>query len=141
MKPFTYPVELTPDEEGGFVISFPDFDEAISQGENILDCLEEASDCLAEAVAGRIDDGEEIPSPSVINEYSVSLPTQLLLKTAIYVELKKQGINNVELAKKLHVDEKAVRRMIDPHHGTRVPTLEKALQAMGKKVLVEVVDQ
>lgn len=62
---FTYPVTLTPDEiDGGFVVTFADLPEAITQGENIADALAQAADALAEAVAGRIRQGEDIPQPS-----------------------------------------------------------------------------
>ena len=32
---FEYPVLLTPAEEGGFVVTFPDVPEAITQGEDL----------------------------------------------------------------------------------------------------------
>ncbi len=64
MYRFSFPVNLSPEEEGGFVITFPDFPEAITQGETIEECLLEARDCLAEALALRIDEKMEIPFPS-----------------------------------------------------------------------------
>ncbi len=54
MQNFVYPVKLTPDNEaGGYVATFRDFPEAISQGENIKDALSDAVDCLEEAIANR----------------------------------------------------------------------------------------
>ncbi len=65
---FTYPVTLTPDEsDGGFVMTFPDMPEAITQGDTIKQCLSDAVDCLDESIAARIDDGEPIP-PAVGSE-------------------------------------------------------------------------
>jgi len=50
-------VPLTPDEiDSGFVVTFRDLPEAITQGETVEQCLSEASDCLAEAIAARIDE-------------------------------------------------------------------------------------
>ena len=43
---FVYPVTLTPDPDGGFVVTFPDWPEAITQGETRDQALEEAADCL-----------------------------------------------------------------------------------------------
>jgi antitoxin HicB len=55
MRDFSYPVILTADEtDGGFVVSFPDLPEAITQGEDAGDALTQAADALEEAVAGRI---------------------------------------------------------------------------------------
>jgi antitoxin HicB len=50
-----YPVTLTPDEtDGGFVVTFVDFPEAITQGETVEEALVEAADALDEAIAGRL---------------------------------------------------------------------------------------
>jgi antitoxin HicB len=60
-----YPVTLTPDEtDGGFVVTFVDLPEAITQGETVEEALVEAADALDEAIAGRLLRGDPIPSPS-----------------------------------------------------------------------------
>ncbi len=136
MFKFTYPVTLTPDEEdGGFVISFRDLPEAITQGDTVKEALLEATDCLDEAISGRIDDGINIPEPSKQKkgEYNVSIPLQTAMKAALYLAIKDAGITKVELAKRINVNEKEARRMLDPHHGTKLPSLEKALIALGKQ--------
>ena len=60
---FVFPVRLKPDE-GGYVVSFRDLPEALTQGDDELDALVEAADCLDEAIAGRIIRGDDIPLPS-----------------------------------------------------------------------------
>lgn len=57
MRSYQYPAVFTPAEEGGFIITFPDVPEAITQGENIEQCVEEAADALDEAIVGRINTG------------------------------------------------------------------------------------
>ncbi len=42
----------------------------------------------------------------------------------------------VELAKKLGYDEKEVRRLLDPHHASKIPRIESALHAVGKELVV-----
>jgi antitoxin HicB len=60
-----YPVTLTPDTiDGGFVVTFADIPEAITQGETMVEALTEAADALEEAIAGRIRRGDPIPEPS-----------------------------------------------------------------------------
>ena len=79
MQSFVYPVKLTADkEDGGFVVTFRDLPEAISQGENIKDALSEAVDCLEEAIANRIVMDLSIPIPSNCKkgEYLIFLPVQ-----------------------------------------------------------------
>ena len=65
MRRFNYPARFKPDKkEEGFIITFRDIPEAITQADSINDCFIEAADCLEEAIAGRIDDGLAIPKPS-----------------------------------------------------------------------------
>ncbi|HHQ41620.1 MAG TPA: type II toxin-antitoxin system HicB family antitoxin, partial [Chromatiales bacterium] len=58
MYRFAYPARLTPDkQDGGYVVTFRDVPEAITQGDDLEGALREAADCLEEAIAGYIDDG------------------------------------------------------------------------------------
>jgi antitoxin HicB len=76
---FSFPVTLTTDEvDGGFTVTFRDLPEAITQGENIEDALNEAADCLEEAIANRVIRRLPIPIPIPSelheNEYMVTIP-------------------------------------------------------------------
>lgn len=60
-----YPVTLTADLiDGGFVVTFRDVPEAVTQGESMAEALIEAADALEEAITGRIRRGAPIPEPS-----------------------------------------------------------------------------
>jgi len=75
MDQFVYPAILTPDaKDGGFVVTFVDLPEAITQGETEGEALREAADCLEEAMANRIVTGLPIPPPSRIKEASMLCP-------------------------------------------------------------------
>jgi antitoxin HicB len=64
-RELAYPVNLIPDEtDGGFVVTFPDVPEAITQGNDVTDALAQAADALEEAIAGRIRRGDPIAAPS-----------------------------------------------------------------------------
>lgn len=137
MSRFSYGAKLTYDElDGGWVVTFRDVPEAITQGDEHTKALKEAADCLEEAIAGRIDDQREIPLPSTLldDEYLVCLPIQTALKASVYLGMKEAKLSQVQLARILDVDEKEVRRILDPHHGTKLPTLERALAALGQQV-------
>ena len=76
---YKYPALFKPDKkEGGFIITFRDIPEAITQADTVNDCVIEAADCLEEAIAGRFDDGLDIPEPSspLHNECFVSTHVQ-----------------------------------------------------------------
>lgn len=137
MQSFKYPAQFKHENDGeGYVITFRDICEAISQAETLKDCFIEAADCLEEAIAGRIDDGLDIPSPTKPHrgERIVSVPTQTAIKAALYIAMKEENINKSELARRLDVDVREVRRMLNPHHGTKLPAMEQALAALGRRV-------
>jgi len=137
---FSYPVKLTKQKEGGYLVQFPDLPEAITQGNNMEDALNEALDCLEEAIAYRITSKLEIPAPSQKKKSKyISLPTTFAAKLALYLAVKETKITNISLARKLHCDEKEVRRLLDPHYRSKLPRIEQALNQLGKKLQVAVV--
>jgi antitoxin HicB len=138
---FSFPVTLTTDEvDGGFTVTFRDLPEAITQGENIEDALNEAADCLEEAISHRVIRRLPIPSPSepAKNEYMVTTPLQTSFKASIWLAMQEKNLNQTQLAKTLNVDEKEVRRILDPSHSTKLETLERSLVALGKRPVLYV---
>ena len=73
------------------------------------------------AIAARIDDGRDIPMPTATKrgEHAVSVPPSMALKAAVYLAVRDAGISNSELARRLHLDEKEARRILDPRHPTK----------------------
>lgn len=141
MSKFAFPATFTPDEvDGGYTVIFRDFPEAITQGDTKEECLTEAADCLEEALAARIDDNRDIPIPTDAEEGEVMIhvPIVTALKAALYLAVREAGITKVQLAKTLNTDEKEVRRILDPHHGTKIHTIERALHALGKQAELHV---
>jgi antitoxin HicB len=137
MRDFSYPVTLTADRsDGGFVVTFPDLPEAITQGDDIAEALAQGADALEEAVAGRIRRGEDIPVPSRAQggQRVVPVPAQTAAKAALYLALREAGLSKSQLAARLGCDEKEVRRLLDPRHPSKLPRLQAALAALGKRL-------
>ncbi|MFW6012280.1 MAG: type II toxin-antitoxin system HicB family antitoxin [bacterium] len=137
MRDFTYPVVLTEDEtDGGFVVTFPDVPEAITQGEDRADALAQAADALEEALAGRIRRSDEVPEPSrpQPGQPVIPVPALTAAKAALYLALRESGFSKVELATRLGCDEKEVRRLLDPRHPSKLPRIQAALAALGKRL-------
>lgn len=138
---FSFPATLTTDlDDGGYLVTFRDLPEAITQGDSVENALQEACDCIEEAIAARIDDRLDIPEPSELleNEYLITVPMQTALKAALIVAMSESKMNQVQLANVLNVDEKEVRRILDPHHGTKLATMERTLNVLGKKAVLYV---
>ena len=64
----------------------------------------------------RIADGLDIPLPSKTRkgEYLAALPVGSAMKAAVYLAMKEQGISKTDLARRLDLDEKEARRILDP---------------------------
>jgi antitoxin HicB len=68
-----YPFEVRPlskEEGGGYLISFPDFSECISDGETPEEALRNGMDALAETIAALQDMGLPVPAPGSGGSYS-----------------------------------------------------------------------
>lgn len=137
MNRFVYPANLTPDEDGGYVVTFPDTFGA-TQGETIEEALHEAADCLEEIIAAYISDNEPIPEPSPQQrgQYLVALPARMAAKAALYLAMREQALSKSELARRLNCDEREVRRMLDPRYATKIDRIEAALAVLGKRLVV-----
>lgn len=135
----TYPATFLPEADGhGFHVRFPDLPEALTGGSDLDDTREQAEDCLAEALSGRINRGDEIPKPSRLErgQHWVAVPLYLAPKLALYLAMRESGLRNTELAKRLRVSETVVRRMLDPKHTTKPERIQAALTALGKRIVV-----
>jgi antitoxin HicB len=141
MQHFLYPANLTPDpQDSGFVVTFPDVPEAITQGDDVPEALQQAADCLEEAIAGRIRRHEPIPHASSVGpeQYAIALPASTAAKAALYLALRQAKLTQVELAERLHCDEKEVRRLLDPRHASKLSRVETALATLGHELVVGV---
>lgn len=136
---YTYPARFEPDEEGRLVVHFPDLPEALTDGADEAEALTEASDCLSEALASRIVDQEEIPSPSPAGPdmHLVSLEPTIALKAALHSALRDAGMSIDELARRLGIEEREAARLISPRARTRLTSLEEALSALGYTIGIE----
>jgi antitoxin HicB len=135
----SYPATFLPEREGtGSHVRFPDLPEALTGGDDLADTLVQATDCLAEAIAGRITRGDRIPPPSRAKrgQRLISVPLYLAPKLALYLAIRERGMPNTELAKRLGVSETVVRRMLNPKHDTRPEKIQAALAALGKRIVV-----
>ncbi|HZY68356.1 MAG TPA: type II toxin-antitoxin system HicB family antitoxin, partial [Devosia sp.] len=102
------------------------------------EALTNAVDALEVALLGRMKDGAAIPPSSAVASDVVYVSAHAAAKLALYVAFKDSGLSQSALARKIGKDEAEVRRMLDPHHATKLPPLEDALLALGKRLVIEV---
>lgn len=142
MYDLSYPALFKKHEDGEIVVHFPDLPEALTGANEEGEAFAEAVDCLQEALAGRIVRRDPIPAASPAKRGHRSIPVALYLapKVALYLALRESGLSNLEFAKKLGRDESIVRRMLNPKHNTKPELIQKALDLLGKRLVVSVKD-
>jgi len=134
-----YPVHLEPAEEGGFVVTFPDIPEAITQGEDEADALVWALDALETMLASYMDDRQRIPYPSPADGRPVVvLPVVTAGKVVLHNTLIETGKKKADLARMLNLAPSLVDRLLSLRHKSRIEQIETALAAFGKKLVVDV---
>jgi antitoxin HicB len=138
-----YAATLTPDEEdGGFVVTFRDVPEAITQGDRLDEALYNAADALTVALDGYVEAGWTFPKPSPTRagEHLVILPALVAAKLELYRRMCETGTTRVALARMIGIDERAVRRLLAYKHRSHIGQIETALAKLGKRLEISVRD-
>ena len=137
---YNYPAKIECDEDGRYVVVFPDFGWGATDGSSRDEALIEAKDLLRELIATTIREGENLPEPSRASDRRplVVPPVQIALKAALYDALRQAGISQRRFARDLDVGESEVRRMLNPEHNTKAAMIDHALRQLGKRVTVTV---
>ena len=135
-----YPAEIERDEDGRHIVTFPDFGWGATDGATRDEALDEARDLLRELIATTIREGKDLPEPSaaVKGRPLVAPPVQIALKAALYAAWREAGTSQRRFARDLGIAESEVRRMLNPDHGTKAATMDRALRSLGKRVTVTV---
>ena len=138
---FDYPVILAAQPEGGFVVTFPDVPEAITQGEDRDEALLYAVEALEAALSFYIDDRRPLPVPGKAKRGQPVVRPSVLesVKLAIYAEMLAQGVKKSELARRLGWHMPQVDRLLDLNHASRMEHLESAARSLGREIRLSVV--
>src|SRR5450631_1598401 len=139
---FTYPATFTAGSDYRILVEFVDLPRVATDGKDDREAMEEAMDALGSDLSIRLSRREEIPVPSAAKrgQRLVPVPLWLAPKLALYLAMRDQEVNNSELARRLGVHERVVRRMLDPRHATKAERIQAALAVLGKQMTVEVRD-
>lgn len=133
-----YPFDLIPLENGAVMAKFVDLP-AATQGDDEELAIHWAPDALHVALTGYIDDREDLPQPSrpKRGQHVAYLPPLVAMKLELYQAMRHAKVSRVQLAERLGIDEKQVRRLLDLDHGSRVEQLELALKHLGRSLIVD----
>ena len=143
---YAYPCDIRRDEKEArasgreaYVVTFPDVYGANTGGWSWQEALDLAKDCLGVALGMYVKARQDIPAPSppAGGQVLIAVPPILAAKLALYTAMREQGVTSVALARRLGLQENAVRRLLDTGHRSHVSSVERALQALGRSLVVE----
>ena len=137
MSTYRYPYNVTCDEAGFYIVKFLDLPGTATDGKTREEALAEAEDCLAEAIAGYLVRRERVPESTYTHgDAFISLDPLLSAKAALSNAMLDAGLSRTELATRLGVDEKIVRRLLDPKHQSHIRAVLHAAALLGLEVEV-----
>ena len=137
MSTYRYSCTITPDEDGFFFVKFPDLPGAATDAKTREEALVEAEDCLGEAIAGYLVRRQRVPEPAFTGgDAFVVLDPLLAAKAALNNAMLDIGLSRTDLAARLGVDEKIVRRLLDPKHQSHIRAVLHAAALLGLKAEV-----
>lgn len=137
---FNFPALFAPDPGGGFVVTFRDIPEAITQGDTLEEARLAAADALLTAMDFYFEDGRPVPTPSAAQdgEELVGLPLSVQAKVALLNEMCARRVRPADLARAMDVRPQEVTRILDLSHATKIETVGKALASLGKTLELSV---
>lgn len=135
-----YPAQFEADPGSGFVVTFRDIPEAITQADTLEEARQAAADALVTAMDFYFEDAREVPAPSKARkgEELVELPLSIAGKVLLLNELVRQKVRHGDLAKMMNVRPQEVTRIMDLQHATKIDTLAQAFSAIGKRLELQV---
>src|SRR5580704_2052841 len=134
-----YPVRLKAAEEGGYIVTFPDIPEAITQGEDIEDALRHGADALESALDFYFEGRRPIPIPSKPKrgQRLIELPPSIAAKVLLLNEMLRQKVRPAELARRIGTTPQEVNRLTNLRHATKIDRIDTALRALGKRLTLD----
>ena len=96
MNKLFYPAVFHRAEEGGFWVSFPDFPECFTEGDDMTRAYEMAVEAMGLALVSRKEEGEEIASPTEIDKVDVEEGTLAIIEFDMLEYQKKHNSRAVK---------------------------------------------
>ena len=135
MSNYLYPATVESNNEGGFIAKFRDVPEAITEA---WDLEELKNNALISAIDFYIEDRKAFPVGSTVKsgEIAIELPASVVAKVLLLNTMVQANVRPIDLARKMKVKPQEVTRLTDIRHATKIDTIQKALRALGKELVI-----
>ncbi len=141
MSTFNFACKFLKVEDGTEIIRCRDLPELLSWSSDGETLGQWARYAVEDCIAFRMKDGELIPEASdpQEGEYVVTLTTSEEAKILLHNEMVKGHISRAEFARRAGMRLSDVTRLLNIKHQTKIDTIAKALNVVGKQLKLSVV--
>ena len=134
-----YPCKIEKDSDKKYFVTFPDFPEALTEGDTEEEALFNASEALTLTLEGRAEEGMAIPLPPQAESETMVYPSSRV-QAALLVRFSRKGRKKADIARSLGTSWPVVSNMEDLHHWTTLRQLDKTASILGKRLVVSFED-
>lgn len=135
---YSYAVRFETDDTPGIAVFCRDLPELNSYGNDEKHALREALDGIETVLSLYVDQRRAIPpaSPTEPGEHVVHLPVATVAKIELWNAMVERGMRKADLRRLLGVAQNTSDRLVDFLHPSKIESLEQALAALGKRLVV-----
>lgn len=135
----SYECRIENQDGNRYLVTFPDFEEAITEGETLEEAIFNAEEVLTLTLEGRIDEGQDIPFPkektNVVPPLYAAYPSPRV-QSALLIRFMRMSKSISHLARLLETSWPSASRLENPHHWTTLRQLSKAAEVCGGKLVL-----
>lgn len=134
-----YALRITPDTIG-FMSTCRDLPEFIGVGDTVEDACRLAVEGLETTLGIYIDQRRPVPAPSAPEpgEHVVYVPALTATKALLSNAMIEAGWRKADLVRALDCHAPQVERLLDVNHHSKLNQIERALAALGRRLVVDV---
>lgn len=141
METYSYTATFEPAEaDGVFTVTFQDVPGAITEGAGMAEARANAADALGVILLTYLELDRPLPArkAKANGRDCIEIAPEPLqaAKIAVIETFRAADITRTELARRMGRDEKEARRVLDPATRTKIDTINQALAAMGKTLVI-----
>ncbi len=134
-----YQCVIEKQEDGKFLVTFPDFEEALTEGDSLTEALFNAEEVLTLTLDGRMEEGMDIPMPVTsgpTSESSHIIYPSPRVQAALLVRFTRSERSLADLARSLETSWPAASRLEDPHHWSNLRQLNRVAEVYGSRLVL-----
>lgn len=137
-----YPLTLTPDDNGTFLVTCPLLPEVTTFAQNVAEASVVGKEAVEEALGARMSRWDtEIRLPdgaAYAADATVRISLQADIKLRLMLACQEAGVSRAELARRLGWHREQVDRLFRVDHASRIDQIEAAVGALNEVVRIAI---